>query len=77
MRKTIESFVRACDPCQRRKENREQVAPLGDVKEPRAPFEITSVDITGPYPTTPRGNRYLLIFTDNFTRFVEAFPISH
>jgi transposase InsO family protein len=34
------------------------------------------MDITGPYPTTPRGNRYLLKFTDNFTWFVEAFLIS-
>jgi hypothetical protein len=77
MRKTIESFVRECDPCQRHKENQEPVSPLGDVKEPRAPYEITSMGITGPYPTTPRGNRYLLTFTDNFTRFVEAFPISN
>jgi hypothetical protein len=41
------------------------VAPLGDVEEPKIPFKVTSVDITGPYPTTPRGNMYLLTFIDH------------
>jgi len=38
-----------CDACQRRKEEREFVAPLGDVDQPPAPFEVTSMNITGPY----------------------------
>jgi len=54
MRETIEQYVRRCDPCQRRKENRKNIAPLGDVEEPKFPFEVTSMVITGPYPTTPR-----------------------
>jgi len=33
-------------------------APLGDVEEPKIPFEVTSIDITDPYPTTLRGNKY-------------------
>jgi len=33
------------------------------------------VDITGPYLTKPRGNKYLPTFIDNFTRYLEAFPI--
>jgi len=51
------------------------IAPLGDVEEPKIPFEVTSMDITGPYPTTPRGNKYLLTFIDHLTKYVEAFPI--
>jgi len=64
-----------CDPCQRMKENREMIAPLGDVEEPKFSFEITSMDITGPYATTPRGNKYLLTFIDHLTKYVEAFRI--
>jgi len=41
---------------------------------PATPFEVTSMDITGPYPVTPRGNKYLLTFIDHFTKYVEAFP---
>jgi transposase InsO family protein len=75
MRKTIAEYVRKCDPCQRRKENCEFTAPLGEVEESKFPFEITSMDITGPYLSTPRKNKYLVTFIDNFTRYVEAFPV--
>jgi len=57
------------------KEDREFLAPLGEVKEPSAPFQVTSVDITGPYLTPQRKNKYLLTFIDHFTIYVEAFPI--
>jgi hypothetical protein len=30
------------------------------------------MDITGPYPITPRKNKYLLLFMDTFTRYVEV-----
>ena len=71
MRKSIEDYIKRCDPCQRQKEDREFVAPLGEVEETTAPFQVTSMDITGPYLMTPRKNKYLL----TFTKYVEAFPI--
>jgi hypothetical protein len=75
MRASIEEYVRRCDPCQRRKENREMIAPLGDVEEPKIPFEVSSMDIVGLYPTKPRGNKYLLTFIYYLTKYAEAFPI--
>ena len=45
------------------------------VETPTFPFEITSMDITGPYLLTPRKNKYLLTFVDHFTRYVEVYPI--
>jgi transposase InsO family protein len=33
------------------------------------------MDITGPNRDTPRKNRYLLTFIDNFSRYMEAYPI--
>jgi hypothetical protein len=75
MRNATVEYVRKCDHCQRRREDRELIAPLGEVLGPKTPFEVTSMDITGACLTTPRGNKYLLTFTDHFTRFVEAFPI--
>ena len=48
---------------------------MGEVSQPQAPFKVTSMDITGPYLTIPRGNWYLLTFTDCFSKYVEAFPI--
>jgi len=75
MRKSIEGFVNSCDLCQWRKGSREFVAPLGEVEEPTAPFQVVSLDITGPYVTTARGNKYIPTFTDHITKYVEAFPL--
>jgi hypothetical protein len=51
--RTIEEFISECDACQRGKGDRELTAPLGCLGEPQAPFEMVSMDITGPYPVTP------------------------
>ena len=75
MRRSIAEYIKTCDACQRRKGGGEYRAPLGEVEEPRAPFQITSMDITGPYPLTPRRNRYILTFIDHYTKYVETFPI--
>jgi len=75
MRKYIENYVRKCDSCQRRKEDRQFTAPLGSPEVPERPFQVASMDITGPYPLTPRRNQYLLTFVDHFSKHAEAFPI--
>jgi hypothetical protein len=75
MRQNVENYVRECDDY-RRKQGREYTAPLGDVRQPTYPFEITSVDICGPYPLTPRKNKYLLTFIDHFTKYVKAIPLT-
>ena len=53
MRRDIEEYIRKCDPCQRRKESKIPTAPLGEVPNPNFAFEITAMDVTGPYVTTP------------------------
>jgi len=57
MRKAIEDYIRKCDLCQRRKGTREFVATLGEVQEPKAPFQLTAKDVTDPHRTTPRWNK--------------------
>jgi hypothetical protein len=44
---SIEQYVGKCDSCQRRKESREFIAPIGEVDEPTFLFDVTSMDITG------------------------------
>ena len=75
MRRSIEEYIRKCNSCQRRKEDREFLVPLGQPEEPTGPFDVTSMDLTGPYPQTERKNKYLLTFIDHFTQYAEAFPV--
>ena len=41
----------------------------------KQPFDIVGVDILGPLPMTPRKYRYILVFTDYFTKFPICFRL--
>ena len=41
------------------------------------PFEKIAMDIVGPLTKTERGNRYLLVVVDYYTRWPEAYAIVH
>ena len=38
-------------------------------------MERVAVDILGPLPVTERGNRYILVLTDCFTKWTEVYAI--
>lgn len=75
MHKDIAEHVRRCLPCARCKTNTRQ--PHAGLKghDPNHPWDTISIDLMGPYTKTPRGNRFLLVVTDIFSRWVEAFPL--
>ena len=39
------------------------------------PFELVGIDILGPLPMTADGNRYLILFTDYLSKWVEGVAI--
>ena len=39
------------------------------------PFERIAMDLAGPLPQTDRGNVYILVIFDYFTKYVEAFAL--
>jgi hypothetical protein len=39
---------------------------------PSGPMEFVAMDLLGPLPVTPRGNRHVLVLTDRFTKLVIA-----
>ena len=45
------------------------------MEEPKAPFDVTSMDLTGPYLATTRKNMHLLTFIDHVAKYAEDFPI--
>ncbi|KAL5510162.1 hypothetical protein EMCRGX_G005657 [Ephydatia muelleri] len=50
-------------------------APLGTLSSDY-PFQKLSWDILGPLPTTLNGNQYILVVTDLFSKWVEAFSLA-
>ncbi|CAB0042215.1 unnamed protein product [Trichogramma brassicae] len=55
----------------------EQLVPAGLMSQRRItrPWEMVAADITGPFSCSRNGNKYLLIFMDMFTRYIECIPI--
>jgi len=43
--------------------------------KPESPKEIVATDILGPLLLTDNGNSYLLVVTNYFTLWVEAYPM--
>ena len=43
---------------------------------PERPGVAVSVDYFGPLPVTPRGNIYILLLTDRFSRWADMFPVT-
>lgn len=71
----IRRFVKECPVCAKKKPPVR--APAGLLTPIRAsdPWDTVGVDILGPLPITQSKNRYIVVFTDYLTKWVEAFSI--
>ena len=73
--KTVEEWVRSCPDCQTRKNPAAMRAPVTPLPIPAEPFDMVSVDVLGPFREARlTGNRYIAIYCDHLTRWVEAVP---
>ena len=71
----VAEWIESCGPCEQKKK------PVGN---PRAlmksvpvgePMRMWAMDFVGPLAETEDGNKYLLVVSDYFTKWVEAFPL--
>ena len=75
IQRDVKLHVRACPTCAATKmPYRKYRAAMANFRV-GAPLDRLGIDIMGPLPTTTRGNRYLFVICDYFTRWVEAFPL--
>ena len=74
MFETIKDYIRSCEQCQKRGKHRLpgvlHPIPVGE------PFSQIGIDIVGPLPRTQKGNRYIIVATDYFTKWPEAEAVS-
>ena len=75
MRKDIAEWIKTCDRCQRVKRDmsprRGKLMPI----ECSYLWERIGIDIITDLPISYLGNKHLVVITDYFTKWVEAFPI--
>ena len=71
----VKKWVRECRQCQQSNPpNPKPQAPLRTITA-NYPFQKLSMDIMGPLPKTDKGNKYILVVTDLFSKWTEAFPL--
>ena len=70
-------WVRRCLKCQARKTSRQTIRwPTLSIPLSNSPGISVSVDYFGPLPITARGNSYILLFTDRFSRRANMFAVT-
>ena len=75
MTTTVRQYIRRCEVCQKAKTG--GLLPAQGRRRLFAgrPWQKLAVDLVGPMPETPRGNRWILVVVDHFTRWQDAFPL--
>ncbi|GBL81190.1 Retrovirus-related Pol polyprotein from transposon 412 [Araneus ventricosus] len=75
LRADVEKWCRECHACGTRKGPKTRTKGRLQRYNVGAPFERMALDILGPLPVTTKGNRYVLVLMDYFTKWPEAIPI--
>ena len=71
-RKEVREYILSCDTCQRVKISHAVHNPPMQIIESRFPFEIITSDIAGEFKESKRGNKWILVIVDHFTKWADA-----
>ena len=69
----VVDYVGACIPCNQRNLTKSK-PPLQETKMATYPWAKVSLDLSGPYPQSASGNKYIVAFVDWYSGWPEAFP---
>lgn len=75
MLKEVQNYVKNCPKCQVNKSSRLTKMPLMVTDTPKRPFEKVFMDIVGPLPETTSGNKYILTFLEDLSKYLVCIPI--
>lgn len=69
MRECVEKYISCCIPCLFYKRTGKVEALLHPIDKGDCPFQTFHIDHLGPFPKSKRGNEYIMIGIDGFTKF--------
>lgn len=72
--KELHEYINSCVTCQQRSSYNTKPL-LQETDIPPFPFAKIAVDLSGPYPTSLSGNRYIITFLDLYSNYPEAFAV--
>ena len=75
LKNDVRLYVKSCYICACTKPLNVRPEDSMSTRKPRQPWEVISIDLMGPYPRTSRGKSYILVATDCFSRWTEAYPL--
>ena len=74
MYRKLNSYIEKCVTCQTASAKKPR-PPLQETDIPPYPFAKMALDLSGPYPTTMSGNRYIVSFIDIYSGWPEAYAV--
>lgn len=68
--------IASCNKCQRNNHKlKKSAGTLHPIPVQPKFWQQVGMDLIGPLPLTPRGNKYIVTLTDYFTKWAEAAPL--
>ena len=77
LRNSCEEHVKGCAVCNRQKKGCRVARGEQQLFHAGYALERVHIDIMGPLVETQKGNKYILVIVDQFTKWVEAFPLKN
>ena len=74
MYQKLNAYIEKCVTCQTASTKKPR-PPLQETDIPPYPFAKMALDLSGPYPTTMSGNRYIVSFIDIYSGWPEAYAV--
>jgi Integrase zinc binding domain/Integrase core domain len=72
----INRYVESCPSCVKKSLRASRKTMQLQLFPPSAPMDFIAMDILGPLTPTDKGNRFLLVVTDRFTKLTRAYPLA-